>query len=293
MRDARVVDTVSYAHWSDVTVARRLMVVTAHPDDETLGFGGVLARYASEGAETFLVTATRGDRGRYFGHAAGSPEHPGDAALSRIRERELQAAAAVLGIRHVALLDYHDQQLDRVGVEQAVTTIVGHIRRARPQVLLTFPPDGAYGHPDHIAVSQLATAAIVASADPRYAAGSGRDLGPPHAVSKLYYLAWSEQTWAAYQSALKQLTSKVDGIERQVIPTPEWGITTRIDTSGVWPSVWRAVQCHRTQMSVYKNLDGLPPEHHRALWGVQEFYRAFSLVNGGRARESDLFEGLR
>src|SRR6266850_8619924 len=114
MRDERCRHTVSYAVWSLVSVPRRLMVVTAHPDDETLGFGGALARYASEGAETFLVTATRGDRGRYFGHSAGSPEHPGDAALSRIRERELHAAAAVLGIGHVALLDYHDQQLDRV-----------------------------------------------------------------------------------------------------------------------------------------------------------------------------------
>jgi LmbE family N-acetylglucosaminyl deacetylase len=112
-------------------------------------------------------------------------------------------------------------------------------------------------------------------------------------VSKLYYIAWSIATWAAYQTALKKLTIMVDGVERQVNPTPEWEVTTRIDTSAVWPAVWRAVQCHRTQMSIFKNLSGLPPEHHRALWGVQEFYRAFSLVNGGRRRESDLFDGLR
>jgi hypothetical protein len=92
---------------------------------------------------------------------------------------------------------------------------------------------------------------------------------------------------------LKKLTSTVDGVERQARPSPEWGITARIDTSAVWPTVWRAVQCHRTQMSIYKNLEALPAEHHRALWGTQEFYRAFSLVNGGRAHESDLFEGLR
>ena len=114
-----------------------------------------------------------------------------------------------------------------------------------------------------------------------------------YAVSKLYYIAWSGATWAAYQAALKKLTVMVDGVERQVVPTPEWEVTTRIDTSSVWPAVWRAVQCHRTQMSIFKNLSALPPEHHRALWGVQEFYRAFSLVNGGRRRESDLFDGLR
>ena len=102
-----------------------------------------------------------------------------------------------------------------------------------------------------------------------------------------------EEKWAAYQAALKTLTSTVDGVERRVVPAPDWGVTTRIDTSAVWPTVWRAVQCHRTQMSIYKNLAGLPPEHHRALWGVQEFYRVFSLVSGGRTQETDLFEGLR
>src|SRR5438034_5417476 len=121
MRDARCRHTVSYADWSCVSVERRLMVVTAHPDDETLGFGGVLARYASEGIETFLLTATRGERGRYFGHGADSPEHPGRVALSQIRERELHAAAAALGVAQVSLLDYHDQELDRADVAEAVT----------------------------------------------------------------------------------------------------------------------------------------------------------------------------
>ena len=68
----------------------------------------------------------------------------------------------------------------------------------------------------------------------------------------------------------QKLTSTVDGVERQVVPSPDWTITTRIDTSAVWPAVWRAVQCHQTQISIYENLAGLPAEHHRALWGVQE-----------------------
>ena len=76
-------------------------------------------------------------------------------------------------------------------------------------------------------------------------------------------------------------------------PWPDWALTTTIDTSQVWPTVWRAVSCHKTQMSIYKNLEHLSDDHHTAIWGTQEFYRAFSLVNGGRARETDLFEGLR
>ena len=66
-----------------------------------------------------------------------------------------------------------------------------------------------------------------------------------------------------------------------------------IDTSAVWPAVWRAVSCHRSQMSIYGKLADLSEEHQRFLWGTQEFYRVFSAVNGGRARETDLFEGLR
>src|SRR5262245_47263484 len=120
--------------------APRLMVVTAHPDDETLGFGGVLARYASEGVETFLVTATRGERGRYFGHPPGSPEHPGRAALAELRERELRGAASMLGIRHTSLLRCDDGDLDRADAADVVSRIAWRIRQARPQVVLTFAP---------------------------------------------------------------------------------------------------------------------------------------------------------
>jgi LmbE family N-acetylglucosaminyl deacetylase len=74
------------------------MAVLAHPDDESLGFGGVLARYADEGLETSLVTATRGQSGRYRGHTREMPEHPGEEALASIREAELHAAAHELGI---------------------------------------------------------------------------------------------------------------------------------------------------------------------------------------------------
>jgi LmbE family N-acetylglucosaminyl deacetylase len=274
-----------------MTETLRLMAVTAHPDDEALGFGGVMARYASEGVDTFLITATRGERGRYLGHVAGSPEHPGDAALAQIREQELRAAAAELGIRHVALMDYEDQLLDQAPHDAAVAAIVGRLREARPHVVITFAPDGAYGHPDHVAISQLTTASIVAAADPRY--GGGRDLGPAHAVSKLYYLAWTATAWGAYQAAFKKLVSVVDGVERQATAWPEWAITTVIDTRAWWPTVWRSVSCHASQVGAYAPLKALEPAQHEALWGSQSFYRAFSLVNGGRRRESDLFEGIR
>ena len=142
------------------------MAVLAHPDDESLGMGSTIAKYASEGVDVFLLTATRGDSGRYRGHRPDEPQHPGPSALAGIRETELRAAAATLGVREVSLLNYRDQHVDRADPQEAVTAIVGHIRRVRPDVVLTFGPDGGYGHPDHIAISQFTTAAIVAAADP-------------------------------------------------------------------------------------------------------------------------------
>lgn len=264
------------------------MAILAHPDDESLGVGGTIAKYVAEGVHVSLVTATRGQRGRH----ATAAVHPGPEAMGRIREAELRAAAEVLGIRDVRLLDYVDQDLDRADPREAIGRIAACVRQRRPHVVVTFPPDGAYGHPDHVAICQFATAAVVAAADASWQ-GPEAGLAPPHRVAKLYYMAWGERAWAAYQSAFKVLVSRVDGVERHATPWPEWAITTTIDTRAHWPTVWRAVQCHQSQVANYARLAALEPEHHEALWGAQQFYRAFSLVNGGRAHETDLFDGLR
>jgi len=272
----------------------KLMAVLAHPDDESLGVGGTLAKYSAEGVETSLVTATSGQSGRFRGHRPGSPEHPGSAALARIRASELAAAATALGVGDVSLLDYRDGSLDAADPRRAIADIAGHIRRVRPQVVLTFPPDGAYGHPDHIAVSQFAQASIVAAADPSFAVPDGGAARlAPHAVSKLYYIAWPRAIWTAYEEAFRELVATVDGIERRSTAWPEWAVTTVIDTRAHWETVWRAVSCHESQTTAYERLKNLSPANHEVLWGVQSFYRAFSLVNGGRQLEVDLFEGLR
>ncbi len=270
-----------------MTAPLRLLAVLAHPDDESLGTGGTLARYAREGVDVHLVTATRGDQGRYRGEKDG-PSHPGPQALARLREGELRAAAEVLGVRSLEILGYGDGVLDDAPAHEAVARIAATIRRVRPQVVITFGPDGAYGHPDHIAICQFTTAAIVAAADPE------RPLaGAPIAVPKLYYMVSTQAEWQAYQRAFKRLVSVTDGIERVAQPWPDWQITTWIDTRAEWETVWRAVQCHDSQVAGYRRLAEMSPEDHEALWGTETYYRAFSTVNGGRARERDLFEGLR
>ena len=166
----------------------KLMAVLAHPDDESLGVGGTLAKYATEGVDVALLTATRGERGRFHGHRAEEEEHPGAAALAGIREQELRAAVSVLGVRRVSLLDYPDQQLGCANPHEAIASIACELRRSRPDVVVTFGPDGAYGHPDHIAICQFTTAAP--SWRPIRRSSARRRGLPPHAVSKLYYRVW-------------------------------------------------------------------------------------------------------
>ena len=268
----------------------RLLCVLAHPDDESLGCGGVLAKSAAEGVETYLVTATRGERGRI-----GS-ERPAPAVVGPVREAELWRAAGVLGLRELALLDYVDGDLDRTDAHEAASKIAAHVRRIRPHVVVTFAAEGSYGHPDHIAISQFTGAALVAAADPAFVPARGVELpDEPHRVDKLYWMAWDAASYELYQESIGgELRSRVDGIERRAAPWPAWAITTRVDAREHWPTVWRAVQCHASQISGYGGISQLAPERHRELWGgAQSFYRVFSLVNGGRGLEADLFAGLR
>jgi len=267
----------------------RLLCVLAHPDDESLGTGGILAKYASEGIETALVTATRGERGRIRG------ERPGPEVAGPIRERELRAAAEVLGVRELALLGYLDGDLDRVDPREAISKLVAAVRRLRPDVVVTFSCDGAYGHPDHIAISQLTGAALIAAADPGFRAIPGIEVSAaPHTTRKFYWMAWSRDAIDGYERAIgASLRSTVDEVERRAHGWPEWALTTVVDARAHWRTVWRAAQCHASQLGHYAGLAALGDEEHAELWGVSAFYRVWSLVNGGREREDDLFAGLR
>jgi LmbE family N-acetylglucosaminyl deacetylase len=215
----------------------KLMCVFAHPDDESMGVGGTLARYAATGVETYLVTATRGQRG----WPAQPEAYPGPEALGRRREKELRAAGEVLGLRQVDFLDYMDGELDQADPQAVVAQIVAHLRRIRPHVVITFGPDGAYGHPDHIAISQLTTAAIVCAADPSYTPDGPALTSEPHRVSKLYYRIWSQAEVVKIQAAIGVEGMAVDGVERRLVGWPAWAITTRLETEAYWSTAWQAV----------------------------------------------------
>jgi LmbE family N-acetylglucosaminyl deacetylase len=134
--------------------ARRLLGVFAHPDDEVFCAGGTMARAAEAGAEVMIVSATRGERGQIRDPAAATRR-----TLGAVRERELSAAAAELGVRRVQVLDYADGTLPRhrSSLGAAIADIA---RRFDPDTVVTFGADGGYGHPDHVAISELTTRAF-------------------------------------------------------------------------------------------------------------------------------------
>jgi LmbE family N-acetylglucosaminyl deacetylase len=264
----------------------RLLCVLAHPDDESLALGGTLAKYAAEGVETHLVMATRGELG-WQGEPA---PYPGPLALGRQRVDELTTAAGWLGLRGLSFLDYVDGDLDCADPERAVAKIANEVRRVRPDVVITFGPDGVSGHPDHIAISQFTTAAVALAADSAYALPSG---AVPHRTAKLYHRVWTADETDAYQAVFGDVGIDVAGVRRHWVSWPDWAITTRLDTADHWREVRAAVTSHRSQVGACQVLHKLLPEEHRRLWGTQHFYRAMSLVDPGYGLEQDLFAGLR
>ena len=265
----------------------RLLCVFAHPDDESMGMGGTLAKYAAEGVETHLVCATRGERG-WFGT---EEQNPGLAALGKLRETELDNAVRELGMNGLYFLDYVDGEVDQADPAEAIQKIVTHIRRVMPHVVVTFPPDGNYGHPDHVAVGQFASAAIVCAADATY---QDPENFAPYRVAKLYYMVDSEDFIKLVAPFVGDMTFPVDNQIRCEVTWKDWMITTRIDMAAHCHAAWRAIQCHKSQLPSLGLLAEMHEDAAVAVLAMQgTFYRAFSLVNGGRGIEKDLFEGIR
>jgi LmbE family N-acetylglucosaminyl deacetylase len=268
----------------------KLLAVLAHPDDESLGFGGTLAKYAVESVETYLVTATRGERGLF-----GPGDERGDPAkVGRVREAELRAAAAVLGIREVCILAFRTgasirsrpglpfEPSFRTFGEFGLTSSSPSVRTEPTGTQTTLPYPNSRRPPPY-APPMLNTAFMM----------ERREIRILLTVLQSCTTGRGEITSGRHQSAFRKLTSTVDGVERQAVFWPDWAVTTEIDTSAFWPIVCKAVCCHQTQMSIYERLEDLTEEQQRTLWGTQEFYRVYSLVSGGRELETDLSEGLR
>ncbi|GGW37314.1 N-acetyl-1-D-myo-inositol-2-amino-2-deoxy-alpha-D-glucopyranoside deacetylase [Streptomyces caelestis] len=276
---------------------RRLLLVHAHPDDESINNGATMARYAAEGAHVTLVTCTLGERGEVI-----PPElaHLTGPALGQHRRQELDAAMAALGVQDFRLLGgagrYSDSGMMglpdneapgcfwQADVDEAAAHLVEVIREVRPQVLVTYDDNGGYGHPDHIQAHRVAMRAVELSAE------SGRP------IPKVYWnrapRSVVEQSFARLREDLPGLpfakTADVDDVPGVVA---DERITTAVDGAAHAAAKAAAMRAHATQITVSGPYFALSNELAQPIL-TTEYYELVRGERGSGERETDLFAGI-
>lgn len=219
---------------------RRLLAVFAHPDDESFGPGGTLAKYAQKGVEVHILCATKGEAGRGTGE---------------IREKELLEAAKVLGVKKVEFLNFQDGELSNNKYHDLAKKISQKIKEFKPQVILTYDNLGISGHLDHIAVS-LATTYVFAK---------------QKIAKRLFYFC--RPHYGPYKSVIEDFFKKRYFIYHPNGPGQK-EVTTIIDVAGVWRLKTAAMKKHTSQTSdvqkhLLRNLF-LPKKEHFIMWGEKK-----------------------
>jgi glutaryl-CoA dehydrogenase len=216
-----------------------ILIATAHPDDETFGCGGTSALYAARGAAVHILLATRGQAGMINVPDLDTAAHRAD--LGALRETEARAAARTVGAAGIAFLDHVDGRLGDVADGVLAREVAAEIRRLRPDAVITFGPDGIYGHPDHLAIHAATTAAFdLASRDDVEIAGLS-----PHAAARLFYQVLPAAF--AERRNHEQGPVMLDGVPHPFVGYEDAAITTRIDATDHVETKLAALACHRTQ----------------------------------------------
>ena len=280
---------------------KTLVFFGAHPDDETFGVGGTLARYSAEGVRVYYVCATRGEVG-----FADTEHMKGYATPGDMRWGELKCAADVLGLAGIIHLGYrdsgmpgsednkHPNALAAAQVEQVVGRMVKAIRELKPEVVVTFDPIGGYRHPDHIAVHNAAARAFHSAGDPK----QYPDAGPAFQPQKLYFSIFG-RGWLKVMVKLLPLLGqdphrfgRNKDIDLAGLVEVEFPVHAVVRLQGKAVRLRdKARACHASQ------LGGGPPRGGMVgvlnlLFGQRDlFMRAYPPVTGKR-RESGLFEGV-
>ncbi len=267
-----------------------LMAIFAHPDDEAFGTGGTLTKYVAEGVDVHLVIATRGE----FGQLA-NPDLDLSQPLSVVREQELRSACQAYGVQHLHLLGYVDGQTTLVPPGEAVYKIVTLMRQIKPQVVLSFGPDGIYGHFDHLAVHRWATAAVELAGD----SDRWPQIGSPHHVAKFYHRAMSTAQVERMQEDFGRSAVPMDGIPFPFTGYPMSQITTIIDIRDHIETKISGVRCHASQLDpnnpyLQEDFDW---QANPAFW-QETFILAhcsddLNYALSPAQKEDDLFAGLR
>ena len=292
---------------------RRLLLIHAHPDDESIGTGATMAYYAAQGVQVTLVTCTLGEEGEVL-----VPEYAQLAAdqadqLGGLRIGELDAALRALGVTDHRYLGgpgrFRDSGMmgtpanghprafwraasDSSVFDAAVAAAVDVVREVRPQVMVTYDDNGAYGHPDHIMAHRVATAAAERAADPAFGTGE------PWQVAKFYWTAVPRsQLWRSFEAVRGEAELPFEAATPDDLPfgVDDSVVTTAVDATGFGAQKMAAMRAHRTQITVDGMFFALSNKLGQEALSV-EYYRLIEGELGAErdadGRETDLFAGL-
>jgi len=280
----------------------RLLAVHAHPDDETITMGGLLALCADRGIATSLICCTDGKVATIFDPEYAANEAEIRPRLHQIREQELREACDILGVSELHFLRYGDSGMSgtetndlpeafwRADMDQAVRRVTEHIRRFRPQVVVTYDGNGGYGHPDHIQAHRVTLLAVEAARHALYP-----ELGESWEVSKLYYTAFPRS-----EAVRLSEMAKVAGVkppwedadpESLEFLTPDERVTTTVDCRDQLGRKRDALRAHRSQLTEDFAMLSVPEEFLRQHFFNEHFQLAMSRLPG-TTPETDVFAGV-
>jgi LmbE family N-acetylglucosaminyl deacetylase len=252
-------------------VAVRLTAVFAHPDDDTYGVAGVLATEGPERIDYALIVATSGEAG-----LISDPSLAGRDDLAQVREGEERAALSLLGFADAPIhfLRYPDGALKDAPRDELVRTIAQILRELRPQIVVTFGPEGVTKHDDHVTVSQAATEAF------HMARAEGREDG---AFRRLYYNAIPQSVIDGYWQALRARGIDIGDPEGPFMPrgVPDETISVRVDARSEVKRKIDAIRAHRTQQV---ELEYLPQDLQPDILGEECFVQAWPAIQESMER---------
>ena len=298
---------------------KHLLLVHAHPDDETIGQGATMARYVAEGVGVTLVTCTGGEMGEILVPELEHMAADKDDTLADQRKIELDNAMKTLGVTDyrylggfkryrdsgmkwhedghaVAADDVHENAFWHADLTEAASHLVEVIREVRPQVMVTYDEFGGYGHPDHIQAHRVATYAAALAAVPSYRP----DLGEAHDIAKIY---WGAMSASKVRQGLRDLRDAGDlttfeGMdpdgELPAFMVEDDALSALVEAEDYAPVKIEAMKAHRTQIAVDGPFFAQADNQGDEIWG-SEYYRIAKGTpgpTGPDGLEADLFAGL-
>ena len=234
-----------------------LLLVLAHPDDESMGAGGLILRHTRQGIPVHLICATYGEAG-WMGKPPGAKKED----LPEIRARELEEAAEALALSGVELWDYPDGGLPSSNQQELTQRIWEEVSRLRPRAVVGWGPDGGYGHPDHIAVGACTDAALASMAETERPA--------------LYHLAVDQQVAEFYREAIA-LGGQAN--EMPMHPAEKVDLVIELDPDEVMMKM-RAIDCHRSQLEEWRILIRDHPHLMQKGYGHEPYIAVASRATG-------------